>query len=147
MSLPFDHPDFSFARHEGYYWTSPATADYNCIAWAAGDTGRKWWPIGRVYWPKGAPRHEALPAFAAAFATLGYAPCDSTDLEPGYEKVAIFTKSNAPTHAARQLVSGPHQGLWTSKLGDDIDVAHRLPAVGGTLYGSVAMILRRKCPE
>lgn len=27
-----------------YHITSPATRDYNCIAWAAGDSRRWWWP-------------------------------------------------------------------------------------------------------
>ena len=28
----------------GYFVTSPATPEYNCIAWAAGETDRWWWP-------------------------------------------------------------------------------------------------------
>ena len=42
--------------------TSPRTVAYNCIAWAAGETQRKWWPdkVGVAYWPKGVPR-EAHP--------------------------------------------------------------------------------------
>ncbi|HZO88142.1 MAG TPA: hypothetical protein VFB38_07355 [Chthonomonadaceae bacterium] len=49
----------------GYDITSPAAEDYNCIAWAAGETDRWWWPdpfsIG--YWPEGVPRAETLEAF------------------------------------------------------------------------------------
>ena len=37
----------------GYAITSPADADYNCIAWAVGDK-RQWWePLPGFYWPPG----------------------------------------------------------------------------------------------
>jgi hypothetical protein len=56
--------------------TSPATRDYNCIAWAAGDTTRWWWPDpdpdnDAVYWPSNIPIEETTGAFAAALATPG----------------------------------------------------------------------------
>jgi hypothetical protein len=55
--------------------TSPVTGHYNCIAWAAGEDFRWWWPdplfIG--YWPAApVPREVTLAAFEAAYATLGY---------------------------------------------------------------------------
>jgi hypothetical protein len=124
--------------------TSPAARDYNCIAWAAGDTARWWWPDpdpadAAAFWPPGAPREETVDAFVAAFATLGYAPGSGDELEPGFEKVALFASGAAPTHAARQLPSG----RWTSKLGLREDIEHDLHAVSGEAYGQVVMILRR----
>jgi len=62
----------------GYQVTSPRDADYNCVAWAAGDTQHWWWPgrdVDREYWPPGVPRERTRDAFVAAFASLGYAVC------------------------------------------------------------------------
>jgi hypothetical protein len=127
--------------------TSPPTRDYNCIAWAAGDTGHWWWPDvdpddEAIFWPPGVVREETLAAFVAAFATLGFAPCSGEAPEPGFEKVALFARDGVPTHAARQLPDG----RWTSKLGLREDIAHDLHAVGGDLYGTVVLLLRRVTP-
>src|SRR3990172_11289809 len=54
--------------------TSPATADYNCLAWAGGDDTR-WWepdPMGQYYWPDDAPRTLTTDAFLRAYSTLGF---------------------------------------------------------------------------
>jgi len=105
--------------------TSEASEDYNCIAWAAREDNRVWWPDSRNigHWPAGVPREESLGAFMAAYATLGYEPCLDGTLEPGFEKIVIYVLSGTPTHAARQLNSG----LWTSKLGQQVDVEHDTP--------------------
>lgn len=117
--------------------------DYNCIAWAASDTAKPWWPDDDGYWPEGAniPREVTLPAFIAAFQSIGYVVCDSGDLEMGVEKIAIYTSATGPTHAARQLSTGK----WTSKLGLDVDIEHdSVSDVAGGLYGTVACFLKRK---
>jgi hypothetical protein len=121
--------------------TSPASWEYNRIAWAAGATDAWWWPVPGRYWPPGVPREELLAAVVAAFAGLGYAPCPTADLEPGLEKVAVYALGATPTHAARQLPTG----LWTSKLGPSFDIEHTTPdAVAGGIYGDVAVILSRR---
>ncbi len=128
-----------------YQVTSSATDDYNCIAWAASDVTEWWWPVGRSpgvrrFWPDSVPREETLLAFAAAFATLGYAPCDGIGLESGFEKIAIFADApGIPQHAARQLSNGH----WTSKLGVSEDIEHELHALEGDLYGTVALVMKR----
>ncbi len=131
--------------HAGdYQFTSPPSQRYNCIAWAAGDTSKWWWPAAdvRFYWPPTAPRVETLEAFEAAFAALGYSTCESEDLESGFEKIALFADPlQLPTHAARQLVSG----RWTSKLGELEDIEHRLHDLEGTVYGTVVRCLKRPC--
>ena len=68
----------------GYAVTSPPTPEYNCIGWAAGEDDRWWWPdaAGVSYWPTGVPREETIAAFAAAFATIGFAPSTNPNLEP-----------------------------------------------------------------
>jgi hypothetical protein len=138
---------FPGLRDTPYRVTSPATRDYNCIAWAAGDTSHWWWPDvdpddDAVFWPPGVPAEETLAAFVAAFATLGYAPCPGEEYEPGFEKVALFARDGIPTHAARQLPDG----RWTSKLGMSEDIEHDLHAISGELYGTVLLVLRRRTP-
>ena len=135
---------FPGLRNSAFQATSPATRDYNCIAWAAGDPAHWWWPDADpdndvVFWPAGVPLEETLDAFAAAFATLGYAPCFGEESEPGFERVALFARNGIPTHAARQLPSG----RWTSKLGFREDIEHDLHAVNGGVYGTIILILKR----
>jgi hypothetical protein len=129
-----------------YQVTSPRDNDYNCIAWAAGDTRRWWWPsqsVGKEYWPPGVPRERTQAAFVAAFATVGYTVCEGDEPEAGFEKVALFADAQArPTHAARQLPNGS----WTSKLGKAEDIEHRLRDVEGLLYGVVVLVMRRPVP-
>ncbi len=127
----------------GYSVTSPATLDYNCIAWAANDT-EAWWepdPLDLSYWPLGIPRSYTLDAYIEAYKTLGYSVCEDAENENNFEKIAIYADSNGkPTHAARQLNSGK----WTSKLGrlEDIEPLS-LDSLAGPHYGSLAVILKR----
>lgn len=143
----------SFPRLAGTGWllTSPATSEYNCIAWAAGDDGAWWEPVrallgrggllGGKYWPQGVPVEYTLEAYVAAYRRQGYRECDSSDLEEGYEKVAIYMNNGMPSHASRQL----NDGRWASKLGESEDIVHDAPEhVGGNAYGEVAVFMRRK---
>jgi hypothetical protein len=127
---------FPHAPAEGFVLTSPATREYNCIAWAAGSQAEWWWPdFGFIsYWREHVPRLETLDAFYAAFAQLGYSRCADGRLEPGFEKVAFYALAGKPTHAARQL----SDGQWTSKLGESIDITHTLRGLEGPKYGQVA---------
>jgi hypothetical protein len=138
MALEQLFPDLLGA---GYSVTSPATADYNCIAWAAGVTDEWWWPdpMGINAWPVSAHREESVAAFIEAFQTLGYLPCPDDSLEPGFEKVALYALAGVPKHAARQLPGG----RWTSKLGPLEDIEHALDGLVGAWYGTVVQFLRR----
>jgi len=122
--------------------TSPEDIIYNCIAWAAGDDARQWWPdaLGFGYWPPDIPRAETVEAFVLAYQTLGYQVCTTGDLEDGYEKIALYAVGNTnPTHAARQLPNGK----WTSKCGDLDDIEHELDGLVGDSYGAVVSFMRR----
>ncbi|HEX7447421.1 MAG TPA: hypothetical protein VF306_07740 [Pirellulales bacterium] len=132
---------FPFLASEGFIETSPASAQYNCIAWAAGQTDEWWWPlpVGAYSWPAGVPRSETLTAFLLAFQSLGYLQCDDEKLEPTFERIALFVADGKPTHAARQLADGS----WTSKLGRWIDISHSLRALAGPTYGEVAALMKR----
>ncbi|MBI5865352.1 MAG: hypothetical protein HZB38_12755 [Planctomycetes bacterium] len=135
-------PRFPRLRLENCRLTSPEDEEYNCIAWAADDNKRWWWPDPQeqAYWPPFVPRVVSLEAFESAFRTLGYADRTDATLEPGTQKVAIFVNTHGrPTHAARQL----SDGWWASKLGPQIDIEHELSAIQGPEYGTVAVVLAR----
>lgn len=131
---------FPKLKTTGYKRTSPDTRDYNCLAWAAGETHRRWDPNApNDYWP--AKREQTIPAFKGAYATLGYVECENGDLEPGYEKIAIYAVGVKPVHAARQLANG----AWTSKLGREIDIEHpTVEGVESVTYGKVVVFLKRR---
>jgi hypothetical protein len=133
--------EFLKLRDERYLVTSDSTDEYNCIAWAANDSERWWWPHPDAYWPIGIPRIETLDNFIRAFQTLGYEPCEDGALEAGYTKVAIYLNSQGrPTHMARQL---PSDG-WTSKLGEAWDIEHQtVQGVEGNSYGRVGQYLKK----
>jgi hypothetical protein len=133
---------FPGLRGTGWHISSNADAVYNCIAWAANDTTAWWWPSGpgKTFWPDGVRHEVTLEAFREAFATLNYAVCAGEELEPGFEKVALFAdEDGTPTHAARQLPNG----RWTSKLGRSVDIEHGLHDLEGVSYGAVVLVMRR----
>ena len=71
---------------------------------------------------------------------MGYVECRDTDLETGFEKIAIFTDAEeSPLHLARQLSNGQ----WTSKLGALEDIEHDLHGLEGLAYGRVAVVMKR----
>ena len=133
---------FPSLNDDGYTIESQSTPAYNCIAWAAGDVDKVWWPAAHAYWPEGIPSEERLEAFVLAFQSLGYELSPDSRLEPGNEEVAIYVDSdNVPTHAALQQTDG----RWTSKLGKSVDIVHTTTGgVEGNEYGTVAVILKRR---
>jgi hypothetical protein len=124
---------------DNHHVSSPATTDYNCIAWALGDT-QHWWQPG-VYWPLPTPAGDyGVEALHQAFLTLGFQDCADAVWEPDHEKVALYGSAEFYTHAARQLPGGK----WTSKLGGEVDIEHDTPEdVAGGVYGEVAQFMRR----
>jgi len=133
-----------------YLITSPVTRRYNCLAWGAGESERRWEPdaLGQYYWPPGIPRELTLNAFSQAYETLGYRLCYGSALEEGRQKIAIFAIEmngiERPTHVALQLESGS----WTSKLGDCEDIEHfALESLNGPLYGRPVIFMHRARPK
>ena len=147
MTLPshcaFTEADFPNIQADGYTITSPQDRAYNCIAYAAGDYQRWWWPasFGGPYWPPGVPVATTLDAFEQAYALLGYARCADGTHEPDVQKIAIYADSSGSVrHAAIQLPDGK----WSSKLGESWDLTHTTPdGVAGSIYGSVACFMSR----
>lgn len=120
-----------FPRLAGYVKVaSPTSRKYNCVAFAAGDATRWWWPdtLGMAYWPERCVRQATLPAFQMVFESLGYSLCDDGFYDACKDKIAVFHKDTIPTHAARLL--HPH-GRWASKLGQSYDIEHLVDGVCG----------------
>jgi hypothetical protein len=131
--------DFPRLTQGNHRITSPASFEYNCIAWSAGDTDR-WWQPGR-YWPiESRPNDYGIAILEQAFSALGFEDCVDGSLEDDFEKVALFGSSSFYTHAARQLASGK----WTSNLGRSEDIEHDSPDdVAGGVYGEVVQFMKR----
>lgn len=134
---------------------SPLDTSYQCVAWAACRTDRKWWPWEHpeFYWPPGFQKFPvASPVPVDSFADMfqrkfGYRACVNQRFEFGYQKIAIFANALGVTHMARQSFRG--RG-WLSKLGALEDILHsRLADVTGDTaamagqYGEVALVMRR----
>lgn len=134
--------------------TSPKTADYNCIAWAAKNSSHFWWPNGipPYFWPEEVELEETLNSFIHAYETRGFKICNNELLEEGFEKIAIYvSEDNKPKHAARQI----DKKTWTSKLGSDIDIIHPFivqwtkiligsKQVDLSSYGKLGQLMKRK---
>jgi hypothetical protein len=135
--------DFPNLTPHNHRISSPPTSEYNCIAWASGDT-EHWWQPGLHWLPVDAPDDDfTLEALEKVFAELGYKSCEmDTSLEQGFVKVALFAEGGVIyTHAARQLPDGK----WTSKLGKGEDIEHDTPDnVAGGAYGEVMGIMRKQ---
>ena len=126
-----------------YRITSPHTPSYNCFAWAIEEDNRWWSPLPEddYYWPEGVPREVSVTAFTKAYATLGFSVCETSELEPNVEKIAIYVTSDGkPQHVARQLSNG----LWASKLGRVEDIEHELLGLSGKLYGLPQVFMARR---
>ncbi|MBV6519051.1 MAG: hypothetical protein DYG84_08245 [Candidatus Brocadia sp. AMX3] len=147
MSVEEIEKAFPNLRVSGYSITSPVTPEYNCIAWAAGET-ESWWepdPLSLYYWPSNTPRQYTAEAYKKAYEKIGYAVCNNPAYEEGFEKIAVYVDSHGkPTHAARQLSAG----IWTSKLGSLEDIEHvTLDDLTGFSYGIVGFIMKRQRKE
>ena len=116
---------------------------YNCHAFAAGDTDRRWEPdpSGQEYWPPGATRNYSLAAFVEAYQTIGYTVCTDGLLEDGHEKISLYVGARGIVeHTARQLADG----RWTSKLGYEEDIIHDTPeSLSSATYGAPVCYMTR----
>ena len=135
--------DFPNLRSDNHFETDPTiNKRYNCIAYAAGDINKWWWPTKPSYWPQGIAREVTLKSFVRVFANLGYEPCVDGSVEEGYEKVVIYVdpSTNEPTHAAKQQ----QDGSWSSKMGQGPVITHLEPEnLSGPKYGEPLQYMRR----
>jgi hypothetical protein len=136
-----------FPKLTNYAVTSAEDPSYNCIAFAAGDTARKWdpgrFPDPGYYWPSAAlgEDNDSIDALKRLFATIGFEDCVDADPEAGYCKVALYALTKDDwLHASIQDVNGQ----WYSKLGVSYDIRHKTPqCLEGPTYGSVVCFMRK----
>lgn len=132
MPEQFYDRDFPDLRVLGYERTSEPHW-HNCIAYAAGDFERKWWPDdfppnSGCYWPLTVTdRSSTLEGFIEAFRTLGSERCGDGSWEPDFEKVAFYSIRGEVQHAAKQQ----SDGTWRSKLNEGEDIRHTLAGLEG----------------
>ena len=124
---------------EDFKIVGPHTKQYNCIAFAAGDTNIRW-DDDDGYWPEGATRSASIDSLKEVFVAIGFEQCDGGSVEPGFEKVALYEQQGAWTHAAVQTP----RGTWRSKMGDGPVIEHDNPeSLSGGPYGNPTIYMRR----
>jgi len=82
---------FPALQESPYEITSAADGSYNCVAWAAGDVRRWWWPGEAMftYWPAEVIREQSIASFVMAFETLGYLPAARQLADGAIERFSI----------------------------------------------------------
>ena len=136
--------EFPNLYNEGCEVVDRPSVRYNCIAYAAGDTGQWWWPDEDNHWPPWATRDERMDSLVEAFVGLGYERCDDSDPEDGYQKVALYGFQDQFEHAALQMPSG----RWRSKMGQGPVIEHRNPeSLAGGMYGNPTVYMRRPASD
>jgi hypothetical protein len=94
------------------------------------------------YWPPKTP--DTLEGWVSIFVNQGYQPSDSREVEPEFEKVAIYVSLSDfdPSHVAYSDGTA-----WKSKLGRQVDIEHEglglLEGDQGDEYGIVERVLKR----
>ncbi len=121
---------------------SPRSDDYNCLAWAYGVNDKWMWPGDPdSYWPSEVTDVDILETATQLFLESGFNKCETSELEEGYIKIAIYVKEETLTHAAFQLDSG----RWSSKLGSWEDIEHdTLRVLESESYGKATIFLKKR---
>jgi hypothetical protein len=93
------------------------------------------------YWPPGILRNNNRGTVAKIFEIHGYRQCESSGVEPGFEKIALYEhREYGIEHVSRQLETG----RWTSKIGEWEDIEHEsAKSLEGDEYGSVIGYMKR----
>lgn len=137
--------EFPKFKRKNHRVTSDEDPQYNCIAYAAGITNKKYWPGFHpdYYWPSGIPRTTDIASFIKLYESFGYSLVadGNSKFETGWEKIAVYaSRLGVPTHAAKQMGADK----WASKLGDSFDIEHQFDAVSQGIYGTPVVFMRRK---
>ena len=113
---------------------------YNCVAYAANKKDQPWDYNHRGHWPPWANRNDRIESLKQVFLGLECEECRDSELEDGYQKVALFEVQGQAKHAALQMPNG----RWRSKIGDGPLIEHDTPeSLAGELYGNPTVFLRR----
>lgn len=147
---PYLEQRFPKLRPGIYRIKSPRDPKYNCFAFAANDTRHIWeytgpGRLGGYFWPV-VVQGDSLDDFIRVYELLGFQVCETSDLEPGVVKIAIYVdRDSLPSHVARQT----RGGTWKSKLGKrGKDIEHdSLDLLEGDEqdeYGQVAKLMKKR---
>src|SRR4051794_4542469 len=93
--------------------TSEANDRYNCVSWLERDFSHRWDP--EFFWPRDLPCPEGIPdlgCYLELFQRWGFESCEGGALEPGFLKIAIYSKDGYFHHVAKQL----RIDAWSSKM-------------------------------
>jgi hypothetical protein len=138
--MPINHSLLPNLAPNSYRITSPATAEYNCIAWAVGISNEWWDPAEGYPWPSELPRDVSVDTLTRLLEREGFVVCDNAKPEAGIEKIVIYGAFGEWEHVARQL----DNGKWTSKMGPDEDIEHSSPdELAGGVFGQVVRLMMR----
>ena len=124
--------EFPYLARENFTIIAPASGQYNCIAYAVGDTSQPWSDEPGDYWPPEVARNPTVQGLENLFRWLRYQKCHSPRLEADYQKVALYGSTGLWKHAALQMPNG----RWRSKLGIGPLIEHETPrGLSGETYG------------
>lgn len=141
MLLLKQHLNLKFPKlkNEDYNIVGDFSQQYNCIAYAAGDTSRRWDSQENYYWPDYATRTSSIESLKQVFFGIGYEQCNDNKIENGYKKIALYELKGCWTHAAIQMTNG----YWRSKLGDGPIIEHKTPqSLSGKTYGKPTIYMK-----
>lgn len=93
------HPNLQ----ETFEVTSSPTPEYNCFAWAAGQTHQRWDPDG-YFWPPNVPRDWKLSSVISAFQTLHYETCNDGTPEEAKGCLCPTGRAGHPPVSARSVM-------------------------------------------
>ena len=146
-----EHHFHGLASDPSFSIQSPCTEEYNCIAWAMGFDDR--WVdasaddyVHKKWWPENVEKDWTQETLVKAFEKLGFEICDNGIMEPGFDKVALYSALQSDgsvkwTHAARIV----RNNIYHSKIGNLFDVYHSGGCVfADTTYGTVYKFMRRE---
>ena len=134
----------NLSEEDDFEIVAQPSTQYNCIAYAAGDTSNWWEPSERRYWPDYATRSYSIESLIEVFAGLGFQRCQDSSLESDYEKVALYEGQGDFEHAAVQMPNG----RWRSKMGQGPVIEHRSPeSLSGGMYGNPTTHMRKVVSE
>lgn len=142
---------FPKLRPDNWERRSKANPRYNCLAFANGDERHFWTPNrygGMYFWPPNIKREDSAETWEQMFSDAGFERTKNREVEPGFEKVAIYINLDDMTVSHIAISDG---FTWLSKLGRGQDIAHSsLDLLEGNQldeYGIVDRILRKQIPQ
>jgi hypothetical protein len=141
MSMEEIQRIFPLLTPENHRRTSDADFNYNCLAFALGDSKNWWDPPAQFgyYWPPGFSPDHKVDTVVKIITLHGYIIDLAKHEVPTSEAIAIYADGENWTHFSKY-----RDGQWFSKIGEDHDISHSsLDILEGNFFGEVVRILSR----